>query len=174
MTNIDQSNGKEMSKFSKIINVFLAPRSTFESIDRKPDWIVPLLIVVIIAFVISFLIMPFALDRQFDMQRAKMQERGMSDEEIENALELGRPIAEKVGPISALVVTAIFLVILAALLYFLGNIILGGKTTFKKIFSVVTYTSLIGSLGSLVLLPIMLSKRSVDVHFSLATFMPEK
>ncbi|MBN1154531.1 YIP1 family protein [candidate division KSB1 bacterium] len=166
--------GKEMSTINRIFNIFVSPRTTFESIDRKPDWFIPILIFVIITTIVSFFIMPIALDQQFEQQRIKMQERGMSDEEIETALTMGRKYAEKIGPISAPVSAVIILVIIAAVVYFLGNVILGGKTSFKKILSVISYTSLIGGLGGLLLLPIMLSKKSMNVHFSLATFLPDK
>jgi len=173
MSNNEVSAGNEMNVFSKVINVFAAPRKTFESIDRKPDWFYPLLIVVIVATIMSIFIMPIAMDQQMEEQRIKLQERGMSEAEIDQALEMGRSYGEKFGSIGAFLGTVVYLVLIALLVLFIGNIILGGKSSFKKVFSVVNYTSLVGSLGSLILLPIILSKKSINVHFSLATFLSE-
>ena len=161
----------ELGTFAKISNVFFAPQKTFASIDRKPDWIIPLAIVLIITLLFTVVIMPIAIPEQMSKQRAKMEERGMSPEEIDRAMEIGEKAGKIAGPISAVVVSILFLLVISGILMFVGNIILGGKTSFKKLFSVVCYSSLIGSLNQLILLLIIPFKKTMDVHFSLAAFM---
>ena len=163
---------KEMGTFEKIYNVFLAPSKTFQSIDRKPDWIIPMAIVLAVVLLVTIFIMPIVMPEKMAEQRAKMEEKGMSPEEIDRAVEMGESIGSKAGPVMGVVSTFIVLLIIAALLMFTCGIILGGeKTSFKKVLSVVSYTSLIGSLGSLILLPVILSKKTAEVGFNLASFM---
>ncbi|MDZ7261257.1 MAG: YIP1 family protein [candidate division KSB1 bacterium] len=164
---------KELGVFQKIVGVFSSPRQTFESVNRKPDWVVPLVIVLLVSLVISILVTPIAMQEGLEMQREMMKERGMSDEQIDNALAIGQKVGKITGPIMAVIVILVVLLIVAAVLMFGGNVILGGTTNFKKVFSVICYSSLIGSLGGLIKLPLMLSKQSVKVSFSLATFLSE-
>ena len=49
---------KEKNFFEKWIGVYFTPSETFESIDRKPDWILPLLLTAIITVVFIFLMAP--------------------------------------------------------------------------------------------------------------------
>ena len=57
---------------------------------------------------------------------------------------------------------------------FVGNVILGGKTSFKKVLSVTAWSWLIFSLAGLVMLPLVLSQETMQISFSLATFMSEE
>lgn len=171
MTEDISKDQAESGTFEKIYNVFFAPRKTFESIDRKPDWLIPMVIVVAIAVLFTIIIMPIALPQQMEKQREKMEERGMAAEEIDRAMAMGERIGKTVGPITTGVVTIIFLLLIPGIFMFMGNIILGGKTTFKKLLSVFCYSSLIGSLNTIILLPMILSKKTMEVHFSLASFM---
>jgi hypothetical protein len=167
-TNVNQN---QMSIFDKILNVFFAPRKTFESINQKPDWLVPMIIVVVVALVFTTLIMPVVMPEQMAKQRTKLEQQGMSSEQIDRSMEIGMKAGKIMGPVGAVFGTVIYLLIISGILLFVGNIILGGKTTFKKLLSVVSYSSLIGSVYSLILLPLILAKKTMEVHFSLATFM---
>ena len=171
MDNITTENSNQMSTFDKIVNVFVEPKTTFRSINRHPDWIVPMIIILAVVVLFTTIIMPIVLPEQMEKQKTKMAEQGMSDEEIAKAMDVGQKVGKIVGPISAGVMTIIYILAISGILLFCGNIILGGETTFKKVLSVVTYSSLIGSLGSLLILPLILTKKTMHVGFSLAVFM---
>jgi len=170
MSNIQTENQK-IGTFGKIYNIFFSPRITFESVDEKPDWLVPMTIVVIVALIFGLVAMPVIMPEKMAEQRLKLEERGMSPQEIDRAMEMGEKFGKRIAPVGAIVGTVIYLTVVAGIFLFIGNIILGGKTSFKKMLSVVCYSSLIGSLGSLILLPLVLSKQTMDVHFSLAAVM---
>jgi hypothetical protein len=163
---------KEMGAFTRMMNIFLAPRQAFESIDRKPDWLIPLVIILLVMVVFTIQIMPIVMPIQMEKQRVKMEERGMSADQIDQAMSMGEKTGKIIGPIAGVVTYAIILLLISGIVLFVGNILMGGKTTFKKIFSVVTYSSLIGTLNQILVLPIILSKKTAEVHFSLATFLP--
>ena len=168
-----QTEKQDMSVVQRMLNIFVAPRQAFESINRKPDFLVPFIIVLLVIVAFTFAIMPVVMPTQMEKQRAKMEERGMSEEQINQAMSIGQKTGTIIGPIAAGVSTAIILLVMAGLYMFTGNVMLGGQTTFKHVFSVVTYSALIGSLGQLLSLPIILSKKTAEVHFSLATFLSE-
>lgn len=173
---MEARNGmSNMNVFQKMIGVFTSPRETFTAIDQKPDWIAPMIVIIIITLIFTMITMPIQMPEQMQKQREKLEERGMSDEEIDQALATGEKIGKIFGPVGALIAVPVMLLLFSLLFWFVGNIILGGQTSFKKMFSVYTYTSLIGTVGLLIKLPIIVSKQSADVHFSLATFLsPDK
>ena len=56
--------------------------------------------------------------------------------------------------------------------FFGGNIILGGTTDFRTMFSLNVYVAVIGSLGLLLKLPLVIAKGSTDILTSLAILIP--
>lgn len=169
----DAGSQPQLSAGQRIIGVFLSPGKTFEDLDRRPDWILPLVIILIITLAFTIITSPITMPEQMDKQRVKMEERGMSDEQIEQALTTGEKVGKILAPIGAIVGTTIMLLIFTLMVWFVGNIVLGGQTTFKKIFSVYNYSSLIGALGMIVTLPVVLAKKTANVHFSLASFLSD-
>ncbi len=57
---------QELNVIQRIFGVFFSPRRTFEDIDRKPDWLVPMVIVLVIAVLFTIIIMPIALPQQME------------------------------------------------------------------------------------------------------------
>lgn len=56
--------------------------------------------------------------------------------------------------------------------FFGGNIILGGTTDFRTMFSLNVYVAVIGSLGLLLKLPLVIAKGSTDILTNLAILIP--
>lgn len=162
-----------MSALEKVIGVFLSPKKTFEAIDQRPDWVVPLIIILFIILVFTIVTAPVTIPEQMEKQKERMEERGMSDEQIETAMATGEKFGKIIGPIGAVIGTVVMLLIFTLILWFVGNILLGGQTSFVKMFSVYNYSSLIGMVGMLLSIPIILSKKTANVHFSLASFLSE-
>lgn len=161
----------QMSIFEKILNVFIEPRKTFENLYQKPDWIIPTTILVVVMVVFTMLVMPIALPEQMEKQRQKYEERGMTDQEIERAMAVGEKAGKIIGPISSGITSIVVVLVVAGVLLFIGNIILGGESSYKKMLAVVAYSSMIGILNLILLLPLILSKQTMNVNFSLAAFL---
>ncbi|MCI0493504.1 YIP1 family protein [candidate division KSB1 bacterium] len=165
---------QKLNAMQRIIGVFFSPRPTFEDIDRKPAWVIPLVIIMAIVIGFTIVTMPITMPDQMEKQREKMLERGMDDDQIDQILTTQEKVGKYIGPVMAAITTAIVLVIFALVVWFIGNIVLGGKTTFKTMFSVYLYSSLIGMLGMLLSLPLIIQKQTANVHFSLALLLPEE
>ncbi len=167
---MEQVVSSEMNFLQRIVGVFLSPTPTMESIDRKPTWVLPLIVILLISVILAVITLPITLPEQLAKQRTAMEEKGMSDEEIDNAVQISEKFSKILIPVGGLIVGGIFLALIALIIWFVGNIILGGQTSFKQVFSVYLFTSFISLLGMIIKTPIMLSKKTADVHFSLASF----
>lgn len=169
-----QQPSNESGPLSRIIGVFTSPKMTFESIGRKPDWLIPLIIIVLLSGVMTYFMQPIITTTALQAQQEKMEERGMERDQIDAAAEQTQKVMKFTVLPSAIVMTALSFVIGALIWWFVGNILLGGAATFKLVFAVNVYRSLIPLLGGLIKLPIILSKETLNVHFSLATFMSDE
>jgi len=159
----------EMSALGRLTGIFTSPRQVFQSIDRKPTWLVPFLVTCVIAIALQFLLMDIGMkDQLARMGRQDIPAEQM--EQIEARMQgpmkyLGIPFI----PIGTLVVWAV----VGGLLLLGSNSILGGNTTFKKMFSLVAWTSLIGIVGGILKSVLIYMKGTTrGVTTSLATLLP--
>jgi hypothetical protein len=160
---------KEMGVFEKIAGIFISPRETFESLDRRPSWLVPFIIIAVMTLGMT------VLTRDIGMQdmMAKFQAREMPQEQIDKIATqsqgVGKYIQMVLIPVATLAIWAIF----AGILLFCGNTLLGGSAKFKKVFSMMSWSSLVGGLAILVNTAIILSKGTTQgVTTSLAVLLP--
>ncbi len=165
---------ESLNPLQRIIGVFCYPGQTFEQVDRRPDWWMPLLIVTAATLLFTYLTLPISLPEQMAKQEQKMAERGMNYQQIEKAMAMGEKLGKFFGLIGAVVGPGIWALIASLFLWFVGSVLLGGKTTYRKIFSVYLYASLIGVLDMLIRLPLVLVKESAEIQFNLTLFLPDE
>ena len=165
----EQASANEMGPWGRAIGVFISPRETFESIDRKPTWLVPFLVVVIVSMILQLLVLDIGIQDRLAM----MEAQELPDERIEIArTQMAGPlryIGVAIVPIAVLVVWAV----IGGIFLFTGNTIMGGETKFKKVFSLLAWTSLIGVLGGILRTLLILARGSTrGVVLSLAILLP--
>jgi hypothetical protein len=168
---MDASAGekKEMGLFEKIAGIFISPRETFEAIDRKPTWLVPFIITVVMVLGMT------VLTRDIGMQDmiAKFQAREMPQEAIDKITSQSQGIGKYIQMVMIPVATLALWALFSAVLLFCGNTLLGGAAKFKKIFSMMSWSSLVGCLSIVISTVIILTKGTTQgVTTSLAVLMP--
>ena len=145
----------EMSTMQKIIGIYTSPRQTFEAIDQNPTWFIPFIIGVVFFLIFQFL----TIDMQMDYRMEMMQTRtDLSQEQMDIAAAQMQGPVKYVGFIVGPIFWLIMLVIIAALFYVAGNMLIGGDTSFKKIFAIVAWTGLIGVVSFIIMTLLILSK----------------
>ncbi|MDM7924883.1 MAG: Yip1 family protein [bacterium] len=161
---------KEMGFFEKLAGIFISPRETFEALDRKPTWLIPFLIVVAVVLVMTM------LTRDISMQDmlARFEASDMPQEQIDRIVEQsqgpGRYFQMIGVPVFMIAVWCLF----AGILLFTGNTLLGGKSTFKKMLSMVSWSSLIGVVSAAVHTALIVTKGTTQgVTTSLALLLAD-
>lgn len=180
-----------LGPLARLTGTLLSPGETFADVNRKPTWIAPM-IVAILTVLASTLFFQWRVhpdwDSIFRAQIKKQLERtnqSLTEEQMQQRLSISKSIA-KFSPIIAAVFTPIFYVILAGI-FALGLMFIQAKTTFKKILSVVAWTSAAVGIVSLVVLVASLmirdeeSLRGIDptqssgiVPTNVAAFLPSE
>jgi hypothetical protein len=163
---------KEPGFLTRLINIFVNPIKALESIDRQPTWFWPLLMVVIIALITAFIAMPYTMQAQIEMIRNNPNIPPEQAQMIEQQMSQVGPLQYVGALVGVIIGMPLMIIIIAALFYFVGSVILGGDSTFKKNFSLWIWASCISFLGALIKLPLILIKKSALVSLSPALFLP--
>ncbi len=149
-----ESGTASLSSMQRMVSIFSEPQKVFNDIDRRPTWLVPFLVTVA-----AFLIMQwFTMDIQMQDRIAYMETQNMPAERLEMAK------SQMQGPFKylGLIIGPVFMLgawaVIAGVLYLASNMMLGGDTNYKKVFSVVAWTSIIGVVSILILTALISSK----------------
>ena len=145
----------EMSTMQKIVGIYSAPRRTFEAIDQNPTWFLPFIIGVVFFLIFQFL----TVDLQTDYRMEMMEARGdIPQEQMDVAKAQMQGPVKYIGFVAGPIVWLIMILIIAALFYVAGNLMIGGDTSFKKVFAIVAWTGLIGVISFIIMTLLILSK----------------
>ena len=149
------------NSFERIVGVLVAPNETFSSIARTPDWVVPLVLILVVSL-ISGIVIAQRVDFA-SAAREQMEQKGnMSPDQIDSSARMVGAIS-KVAAYCAPIFSIVFLLIIAAVLL-LAFRMFGGENNFKQSFSVAVYAWMPGLVKSIISLPIILSRDTVPAQ----------
>lgn len=146
------------SFWSRWMDVYFSPGEAFQDIARKPDFIFPLLVVVLSAVAITeTMLAKIGMERiirnSLDMSGGAAK---MSAEQIQQAIDKGKGIGSILAHVGGLLGAPIYLLIIAAIGLAIVSAIFGSPISFKKAFSVTCYAYLCGFVGALMALAMIL------------------
>jgi hypothetical protein len=149
--------GPGLSEPQRFINIFIAPRKTFEDLKRKPSWWVPWLISSVFALVFAVVAV-----QKIDMGRFVQQQIDRSpsaQKRLEQATPeqraQGMAIQATIAKVTFYITPLFFLLggfLTAAVFIAVFNFILGAEVPFQRAMAVVFYAGLTGILGSILLI----------------------
>lgn len=155
-----------------LIDIFINPSAVFRGIKEKPDWLKPLIVVLVGLCTLSLLTISTTHDLITAQQIEAMRERNMTDEQIEQAMKFtSGPFIYVSAVIGTIISVSIILLIFALLL----NVFIpmaGGEGSYKVVFSVVSYAALVKIPAHLLRWILIIIKKSLEVTTSLALFVP--
>jgi hypothetical protein len=164
--------GPVLGFWSRLGNIFANPRKTFEAVDQKPTWLVPLLILIILAILSTQLMFDEIVKEQMEKAR---NNPNITSEQLAQQEEMfaDNPLIWRVVfSIGSLFAFSVWFLALAGIFYFVGSVILGGDSSFKRLLSVVCWSGCILILSTIVTVPLMMAKGNMNVSLSLALLLP--
>jgi len=152
------------NSFSRIVGVFFAPGETFASIARRPDFLVPLAIIVILGFISGVLIAQKVDFKSVARETIESSPRAakLPPDIIQKQVNLTAGIM-KVTAYGAAIFNALALVILAAIL-FAAFKIFGGEGDFLQAFSITIYAWFPLLIKGIIALITLLAKKSITLY----------
>jgi len=157
---------------NKIADIFMSPIKVFMALKEKPEWMIPFIIVLIVVALSAALTVSMTKETIIAKQEEMMRERGMTDEQIEQALKVS---SGSLMVISSTIGAAVFIAIILLLFAFLVNLLIpvfGGTGAFRRVFSVVCFSALVMVPSALLKVILIAITRSPYVTTSLALFVP--
>ena len=174
---------------ARLTGTLLSPGETFADVNRKPTWIAPMIIAVATVLASTFFfqwrVHPDwdSIMRNQIKKRMERSNQSLTEDQMQQQVAFSKSIA-KFFPIIGAIVTPIIYVILAGI-FALGLMFIQAKTTFKKILSVVAWSSAsVGIVATVVTMASLMVRdeeglRSIDptqsagiVPSNLAAFLP--
>lgn len=154
--------------FARLVGVFFSPVQTFASIARKPDWIVPLVIILIIS-IASSIIVAQKIDFGAAVRAQLETRKDMSAEQMDRAIKLGSGVGKAFTYFSPLIAVIVYIIIAAILL--LGSRLFGGEGGFKQAFATTLYAWMPEIVKSVILTVILAVKGFAGDPQQLATLV---
>lgn len=164
---------QELSAVQRIMGMYFSPRRIFEYLREKPKWLVPFILICLVAMVSNFLAKDIAIQEQ--KERVLMSDR-IPDEQKDAIIE--RIESSASGPQAYIqhaatpVVIFIILSVVAAIFLFFGNMLFGGQASFRQMLSMYAHAGVIALPAAIVKVPLMLSQQSLRVYTNLAILLP--
>lgn len=152
---------QSMSAVARVFGALFSPRATFEDIARKPGWLLPVIILIIINLAVIGIFnnhvgwRAFIEKQDLQSRRAQQQMAQMTPQQKEKMIELQVKIAPIFGYIAGVVGTPIVFLIIGAIFMGIFNATASAALDFKTSFSIAAHAwmplSLIGLLGILIM-----------------------
>lgn len=153
---------------TRVLQVLVSPGRLFERLAERPVWLDVMLVVAALSLAATLLI-PEEMVREAMMQQARRAGEGADPQSVEEMAGVVRTagiVASVVGPV---VVAAV----IAGVSYLIFSLVLGGRSTYRKLFSAAAHVMLIPSLGALVTVPLILSTGDPQTSLALHLLLPE-
>ncbi len=165
------------SSFGRIFGVLFSPKPTFEAIVRRPTWILPLILIVVVAVGVIFTFSQRVGWRNFmirqDQQNSRTQKQmeSMTEEQRENLINTQTKVAPIFAYAAVIVGTFIAAVVVAAVLMLAFNLIHGTKIGFAPSLGIVSYSWVPGIIGGLLGILVLFLKdpSTVDLEHLVAS-----
>ncbi len=165
-----QPEEKPMGGAAKLFNLFFEPKRVFESLKIKPTWLVPFIIIALLGIGFFYTTYPYIMNQQ--VERIKDNDKIPEEQKqtiIDKMTESSHP------PVWQLCLapagTIVTLALVAVILFFVFNVILGGDSSFRRVFSVYCYSSLVAIPTMIVKYPLIMLKKDINVQTSLALLL---
>ena len=149
-TPVPEASAAAVSPFGRVRGVLFSPKSTFEDIVRKPSWLLPVAISILLGLFVGVAINQRVNWRDFMSQQIEKSPRAaqLSSEQKEQQIEAGA----KFGPISTYVFGALgplLLGLMVSLIMWGAYSLFGGiSTNFSTAFGITAHAFLTGIVSS--------------------------
>lgn len=160
----------------RIVQVFVSPAALFDALRRKPAWMGALVGLILVG-VAAQLLTPVVLSEEAWRQVIETQvggaaASGADQAAVEQQMEFLLDWGPALGAGSVIVITPLWLCVLAGLLLIAFNVILGGEASFKQLLSAAAHAMYIGTAGGLVSIGLMAVGAEITT-LSPGLFLPE-
>jgi len=140
---MEEDETKQINVFKRLTGVITNPVATFDDIRKRPDYLTPILLMLLTSIIAASIITPIALDKG-------IKELSESSPEIAAKMDEMRMVSYIGGIISAAIMPLVAWLIMTALIHVFSGLA-GGEGEFKPLLSVLGYAGIPAYLKSIVM-----------------------
>lgn len=161
-----------------MFDIYTAPSRAFARLKEKPNWLLPVALVLVFNLAATLVTTQYVdWTAQRDVAVEQMQKRGMTQEQIDQAMQgmdkfYGSPVARFGLPLVGALFTGIIGILLLTLIYNVSLPMLGASSNFGRTLSVVAWAGMALIPGALIRIVLVLLKKSADVTTGLLLLAP--
>lgn len=152
---------------SNILKIFYSPVEVFQDLKERPTWVWAFVIILLISLIFTFVCMPII--RQEAIRT--LQER-LPPDRAEVALRFFSGTGFYIRTAISSLFGAAVVIFLQAGVFMLILTLIVREIEFRKLLAVTVYANLIPLAGKLVRLPLILYKKTMEIHTDLLLFLP--
>jgi hypothetical protein len=158
-----------MSRLANLGLIFTSPSAVGRRVMEDAHWVIPLVVVLAVGFIATVTTYEYQVKFQREYMAEIIRERD-PDADIDSMFRV-TPRRQILTGAGAAVFSGVMVLVFAAVLKGVASVA-GGQVGFRRMFSFVAYSSVIPALGSLIKIPLIHAKGSIDVRTSLAALAP--
>lgn len=170
-----------ISPIGRIVGVLFSPKATFADIVRKPSWLLPVAIMIVLGILTAISLNQRMNWREYVSQQIEKSPRAsqLTPEQKQQQIEAGAKIAPISTYISVPLVPIVGLLVVTLVMWGAYNLLGGANTDFKTSLGIVSHAFVPSYIASLLFLVVIFLKPvgSVDLENPVATnvaaFLPE-
>jgi hypothetical protein len=165
------------NSFVRVFGAIFSPKPTFESIARRPTWIVPLILVIVVSTLVIAVFgqrvgwRNFMIRQNQQSSRVQKQMEQMTPDQREHLLDQQTKIAPIFGYVGVILGTIVGALLVGAVLMVALNLASGSKIPFKTSLGIVSYSWVPAIIAGLLGILIMFIKdpSTVDIEHLVAS-----
>jgi hypothetical protein len=161
---------KTLSTGQLLTSIFTNPTEAYKSLVVKPNWIIPVVIILILSLISGFLMQDITteLTRERIIASEKIPEE-MKDQILTNMeAQAGSPLQYVQIVVGILVVVLVPVFFVAAIFLLTGNFILGGGSNYKTMLAVYAWGLMVAVPEAIIKIPMILINKTIHIYTSLA------
>jgi len=161
-----------MSAPETLVGIFTKPRQTFQALEHKPRILAPLLVVLILNLIFGLVMTHSGIIKSDTL--ARLEAKNAPQEQIDATEKVLDGPIKYVFVVFGPIVVVFSLLVGAALIYFIANLMLGARLRYIHYLCIAAYGAVVGLLDQLVRLGVGLSRGTLQVHLGIGAFMGEE
>jgi hypothetical protein len=167
--------------FGRLMGVFFSPKATFESIARRPSWVLPVVLMTLLGLVVGFVMNQRVNWRDVASKRIEESPRAsqLTADQKEQQLSMSAKISPAIAYAIGLLAPILIAVIVGGVMLGAFNLLGGANANFKVSMGIVSHAYFVSIVSSLLFILILYLKPpgTVDlenpVAANLGAFLPD-
>ena len=166
---------EKMSVISRMINVIFSPGDAFQDLDKNPDWVIPLVILTVLALVMIILAYPYFLELKIEETLTQFQNNPNFPADQLSTIEdrMRHPGQKYIAYIMTLIMP-VLIVLLQTVVFHYTSVFFGAEHFFKHSLSVISYSTVINSVWIIIFTILILVFQRADLSSSLNFLIDDK